>query len=150
VNKSRPASPPSHKGCQKKLLVRIDISMISCCYKLRKGTTMDIREVPRQAVNGWTMVGVVTLLGAAVIWAVVTAVQSRPDAAFWPLWAIALFGCLALMFIAAGFFMLPPNMAGVLTLFGRYKGTVRETGLLWANPFYAKEKVSVRTRNFAS
>lgn len=47
-----------------------------------------------------------------------------------------------------GFYMLEPNQAAVLTLFGKYVGTVKESGLRWNNPFFAKKKVSLRVRNF--
>jgi len=47
-----------------------------------------------------------------------------------------------------GVFLVNPNEAKVLQLFGRYVGTVHEAGLKWANPFYTKHKVSVRVRNF--
>lgn len=50
----------------------------------------------------------------------------------------------------AGFFMVHPNEAKVLQLFGKYAGTVHESGLKWANPFYAKTAVSKRVRNFES
>jgi regulator of protease activity HflC (stomatin/prohibitin superfamily) len=46
-----------------------------------------------------------------------------------------------------GFFTLQPNEAAVLVLFGKYVGTVRESGFHWANPFYLKKKVSLRRRN---
>ncbi|CDZ24513.1 hypothetical protein CCDG5_1399 [[Clostridium] cellulosi] len=49
--------------------------------------------------------------------------------------------------ILAGFFNLAPNQAAVLSLFGDYKGTVRQTGILWTNPFYSKKKLSLRSRN---
>lgn len=55
-----------------------------------------------------------------------------------------------LFFGLIGFYMLEPNQAGVLSLFGRYVGTDRENGLRWANPFYSKKKVSLRVRNFES
>ena len=47
-----------------------------------------------------------------------------------------------------GLFTVNPNDAKVLTLFGRYIGTVREAGLWFANPFYAKKRISLRIRNF--
>jgi len=47
-----------------------------------------------------------------------------------------------------GLFMVQPNEAKVLQLFGEYRGSVYETGLRWANPFLSKRRVSVRTRNF--
>lgn len=52
------------------------------------------------------------------------------------------------MFVLAGLFTVQPNQGVVLTLFGRYVGTVRQPGLRFANPFYAKKHVSLRVRNF--
>ncbi|MEZ0227033.1 MAG: SPFH domain-containing protein [Planctomycetota bacterium] len=51
-------------------------------------------------------------------------------------------------FVLGGFFMVAPNEAAVLQLFGSYVGTTRTTGLRWANPFYSKTTVSLRVRNF--
>ena len=60
----------------------------------------------------------------------------------------------AAMLVAAwclgGIYMLQPNQAALLMLFGSYRGTDRSRGLRWANPFYAKNKLSVRARNFNS
>lgn len=50
----------------------------------------------------------------------------------------------------AGLFMVHPNEAKVLQLFGKYVGTAHEPGLKWANPFYSKTAVSTRVRNFES
>ena len=55
--------------------------------------------------------------------------------------------CVAGLFCMAGFFMLQPNEAAVLTLFGAYRGTTRQNGFLWANPLYRKQKISLRVRN---
>lgn len=49
-----------------------------------------------------------------------------------------------------GLFMVHPNEAKVLQLFGKYVGTAHDPGLKWANPFYAKTAVSTRIRNFES
>jgi len=49
-----------------------------------------------------------------------------------------------------GLYMLQPNQAALMMLFGSYRGTDRSDGLRWANPFYVKQKVSVRARNFNS
>jgi regulator of protease activity HflC (stomatin/prohibitin superfamily) len=59
---------------------------------------------------------------------------------------------LALIVIAsfAGLYMLQPNEAALLLLFGAYRGTDRSAGLRWANPFLKKEKMSLRARNLAS
>ncbi len=49
-----------------------------------------------------------------------------------------------------GFFMVHPNEAKVLQLFGKYVGTIHEPGLRWANPFFIATAVSTRVRNFES
>jgi regulator of protease activity HflC (stomatin/prohibitin superfamily) len=49
-----------------------------------------------------------------------------------------------------GFFSVAPNEGRVLQLFGSYRGTVRDPGLRYANPFYSKKKISLRVRNFES
>jgi len=56
----------------------------------------------------------------------------------------------ALMFflILPGFFIVEPNKAMVLLLFGSYKGTVKADGFFWVNPFMSKKKISLRVRNF--
>ncbi len=53
-------------------------------------------------------------------------------------------------FCLLGLYAVQPNQAAVLSLFGKYVGTVHENGLRWNNPFYAKRKVSQRVRNFES
>lgn len=47
-----------------------------------------------------------------------------------------------------GFFIVDPNKAVVLLLFGEYKGTVKANGFFWVNPFMTKKKISLRVRNF--
>lgn len=49
-----------------------------------------------------------------------------------------------------GFFFVNPNESRVLVLFGDYIGTVKTNGFHWANPFYLKQKISLRARNFDS
>ena len=53
-------------------------------------------------------------------------------------------------FLLAGLFVVNPNEAKVLQLFGKYAGTVKQPGLRWANPFYTKKRISQRIRNFES
>lgn len=55
-----------------------------------------------------------------------------------------------LAFLTKGFFQVQPNQGVVMQLFGRYAGSVREEGLRWTNPFYAKRTLSLRVRNFES
>ncbi|MDR7099399.1 regulator of protease activity HflC (stomatin/prohibitin superfamily) [Lysobacter niabensis] len=53
-------------------------------------------------------------------------------------------------FCLFGLYMVEPNQAAVLSLFGKYVGTVKDNGLRWNNPFYTKKKISQRVRNFES
>lgn len=62
-------------------------------------------------------------------------------AAYGVLWAIVFTCCF-------GLYMVNPNESRVLQLFGKYVGTSRQPGLRWANPFFTKGRISVRTRNF--
>jgi len=54
------------------------------------------------------------------------------------------------IFLCIGFFFVYPNGSRVLTLFGEYKGTVKEHGFYWVNPFYVRKNISLRARNFDS
>jgi regulator of protease activity HflC (stomatin/prohibitin superfamily) len=51
------------------------------------------------------------------------------------------------IFIFRGLFIVNPNDAKVMVLFGSYAGTVRQSGFFWANPFLVKRKLSLRARN---
>jgi len=57
---------------------------------------------------------------------------------------------LVFILVMPGFYMLQPNQAAAITLFGSYQGTDRNTGLRWTFPWLAKKKVSVRANNFIS
>ena len=54
------------------------------------------------------------------------------------------------LFILPGFVLVNPNGSRVLLLFGEYKGTIKKNGLFWVNPFFTKQKISLRARNFDS
>lgn len=62
-------------------------------------------------------------------------------------WIIA--GILLALLIA-GFIVINPNSSRVMTLFGKYVGTIKQDGFFWANPFYYKRNISLRARNFES
>ncbi len=57
-------------------------------------------------------------------------------------------GLLVAFVMMGGLFIVHPNEAKALTLFGTYKGTVRQDGFWWANPFFTKQAISLRVRNF--
>lgn len=102
------------------------------------------REIPRKAVNGLLVLVLLIVLIAVAIERVVHAVQTQN-----PALAVAMLTAIALLAIGlAGLFTVSPNEGKVLTLFGRYVGTVRDQGLWWANPFLTKKRVSLRVRNF--
>ncbi len=84
------------------------------------------------------------LVGCAVLFITGIPAQSIPQVVAAVLIALALMVCLC------GFYMVEPNQAAVLSLFGRYVGTVKDQGLRWNNPFLSKRKISQRTRNFES
>ena len=67
-------------------------------------------------------------------------------------WNPAITGIVLLVsvFLPTGFFFINPNSSKVITLFGKYKGTVKDNGFFWANPFFTKKSVSLRARNFES
>lgn len=60
-------------------------------------------------------------------------------------WLLPLLGSIVMM---TGLFVVQPNQAVALTLFGDYRGTTRAPGLRWVNPFFGKHRVSLRVRNF--
>src|SRR6478609_5170457 len=63
---------------------------------------------------------------------------------------IVLVATVVFILVMPGFYMLQPNQAAAITLFGEYRGTDRATGLRWTWPWMAKKKVSVRANNFIS
>jgi regulator of protease activity HflC (stomatin/prohibitin superfamily) len=88
---------------------------------------------------------IVAWLGAAAWLFEIVHAPMEPVAA-----APAAIAIAVLAFLSKGFFQVQPNQGQVMQLFGRYAGTVREEGLRWTNPFYAKRAVSLRVRNFES
>jgi hypothetical protein len=104
-----------------------------------------IREVEYRPMSGWLMLLVQIVVLAVSIFGFVTAVRPPADpwmVVFWALvWAVN-------FFTWAGFFIVNPNEAKVLQIFGKYVGTVKTPGLRWANPFYSKRRISQRIRNF--
>jgi regulator of protease activity HflC (stomatin/prohibitin superfamily) len=81
------------------------------------------------------------LIGMAV--AIALGLFAMRQAFIWP--AIAL--TVAIAFVSGGFYMLQPNEAGVISLFGDYLGTDRSPGLRWTLPWNGRKRLSVRARN---
>ena len=124
------------------------------------------RERVVKVMSGWTMLPIVVglLLGALALlfYSIIAGVRDVGHP-YWALMITALVLEPVGIVMMVGFFTLQPNEARVLVLFGEYKGTVRESGFHWGNPFYsrvqltgpgrkatARFKVSLRARNFSS
>ncbi len=104
------------------------------------------REVVRKVPSGYGMIVVLAVAQLVGAYAVFVAARAQSVSGL----VVALLFTVVVVILWAGFFMVHPNEAKVLQLFGSYVGTAREPGLRWANPFYAKTKVSTRVRNFES
>jgi len=104
-----------------------------------------IRETQRSAVSGWLMLPLFLAVLLGSTFGFITAVQEPING-----WAVALYVLVWIVDFTCltGLFIVNPNEAKVLQLFGRYAGTVKAPGLRWANPFYTKRRISQRIRNF--
>ena len=105
---------------------------------------MQTEELRGRTWNGWLVLVALAAVGAGIAawW---LRMPWRPPIAWHITGAsatLAIWG-----FLCGGFFTLQPNVAAVLMLFGRYTGTVKESGFHWANPLLIKKKVSLRAHN---
>lgn len=105
---------------------------------------MMIKEIERKYASGYLALVVLPVLIILNGWWLVTSAMAESVMSV----VISVLVGITLLICLGGFFMVHPNQARVLTLFGTYVGSARETGLRWANPFYAKKAVSLRVRNF--
>jgi len=105
-----------------------------------------IRERSYNGLPGLPVLFTLILVDAGLLWMLVMNIreESAPEI------VAAAIGIAVVTLLTAGLFMVNPNEAKVLQLFGAYKGTAKEQGLRWANPFLMKRKVSLRVRNFES
>ena len=105
------------------------------------------RERPAATASGYVML--LILLGAVIV--LVGSFASLGDGRPSVLVVAALvLAPLTIIFITPGFYMLQPNQAAAITLFGSYKGSDRTTGLRWVLPWLIRKKLSVRANNFIS
>jgi regulator of protease activity HflC (stomatin/prohibitin superfamily) len=104
------------------------------------------REKALSTVSGWLMFPVLLAGLVAGIWWLI--VQATRDDTPGVVLAIVLVVLICILF--AGFFVVQPNDARVLTLFGKYSGSVKTDGFHWANPLLSKRRLSLRVRNFES
>ncbi len=102
-----------------------------------------VSERTARYFSGWLMLPVLLGFAAWVGWLIVSPLGQpggQPSVV-----GILLIPVVFLLF--KGFLILEPNMAAVMTFFGNYAGTLRADGLFWVNPFYSKQKISLRAHN---
>ena len=104
------------------------------------------RETTISPTSGWPiLIGyLVLLLGGPLTLALLA--QGRELNPFWVA-PFAVVWLIAIILIPIGFYVVNPNMARVLVLFGRYRGSVRRDGFFWTNPFTIRHKLSLRAHN---
>jgi regulator of protease activity HflC (stomatin/prohibitin superfamily) len=95
--------------------------------------------------NGFAMLGVI-LLAIVAAAAGLALFEASPVAAL----AIAAASLIVFLFVSAGFYLLQPNQAAALLLFGDYRGTDRNSGLRWRWPWLTRTKISTRVHNVTS
>lgn len=105
-------------------------------------------ERTASTASGYVMLLVALIALAAIILSAV-AMAGQDDGIGWaPFILVA--AVVILSFVSIGFYLLQPNQAAAILLFGEYQGTDRNTGLRWAWPWLIKKKVSVRIHNITS
>ena len=101
------------------------------------------RERERRVMSGWVMLPVTIALYIAgpvlIVLAFINGMTTSGNAAQpnWWLFAAGIVAILAAALLSPGFFALQPNEARVLILFGDYRGTAKQGGFCWGNPFYS-------------
>ncbi len=101
------------------------------------------KETVTKTMPGWGWLFLVILGYPATVALFILAI-TRED---FGVLALSIVGLLVTILINIGFFVINPNEAAALLLFGKYRGTVRSNGFRWANPFLTKQKISLRARN---
>jgi regulator of protease activity HflC (stomatin/prohibitin superfamily) len=104
-------------------------------------------EKPASTYSGYAML-IVLLLAILVDAFAIYSLPQGPGGTLNIMTLVA--ATLVFILVMPGFYMLQPNQAAAITLFGSYIGTDRNTGLRWTWPWMAKKKVSVRANNFIS
>nr|WP_202845600.1 SPFH domain-containing protein [Luteimonas saliphila] len=105
-----------------------------------------MKENPIRSLPGIPMLLALLAIMLAAGWFFLAALEPRAGGQM----ALSVLVALLALFCLFGLYMVEPNQAAVLSLFGKYVGTAKENGLRWNNPFYSKKKVSLRVRNFES
>jgi regulator of protease activity HflC (stomatin/prohibitin superfamily) len=105
------------------------------------------RERQASTASGYLMLLLLVLAIFVQVWGIVQLANDNPSTVAL---ASVIVAPVVLLFTACGFYMLQPNQAAAITLFGAYAGTDRSTGLRWVLPWLMRKKMSVRANNFIS
>lgn len=105
-----------------------------------------ISEKPANKLNGFLMLFILITLIALEVYLIVLMANTENVKLLW----IFLPMIFVIILLSIGFSVVQPNDSRVLILFGKYTGTIRDSGFWWVNPFTLKRKVSLRIRNFNS
>lgn len=105
-----------------------------------------ISEKSANKANGFIMLFVIIALIALEVYLVVAMANTENVTILW----IFIPMIFVIILLSSGFAVVQPNDSRVLILFGKYTGTVRDSGFWWVNPFTIRKKVSLRIRNFNS
>ena len=101
-----------------------------------------------QATSGWAVLPVsLSMIGGGAVLFITALAFNHSSIAFLLVPAAFLVGLSGFVTLG-GYFALQPNEACVISLFGPYLGTVKESGFYWVNPFTTRRKISLRSRNF--
>jgi len=105
-------------------------------------------EVKVKGTSGWGVLPVTILMWlvtiAEFIYTVWMTANNQP---LWYMWLLFPILFVITLLMTLGFYILQPNEAAALVLFGHYKGSVKENGFMWRNPFVSVRKISLRARN---
>ena len=104
-------------------------------------------ERPASTISGYVML-IMLLLAILIDVYAISSMPIGPGVGFNIL--LIILATLGFILVMPGFYMLQPNQAVAITLFGDYRGTDRTTGLRWTWPWMGKKKLSVRANNFIS
>ncbi len=104
----------------------------------------EIREREVKSTSGIPFLFVLLAASAALVFGVINIEPKGMKL------LLLVIGSLIILTGLSGLYKVEPNQSAVLSLFGKYIGTVRTPGLRFNNPFYTKQKISLRVRNFES
>lgn len=105
-----------------------------------------IIEKPANKLNGFLMLFILLALIVLEIYLLAAGIRTNNSQILW----VFIPMIFVIIFMSIGFSVVQPNDSRVLILFGKYIGTIRQSGFWWVNPFTARKRVSLRIRNFNS